>query len=85
MPLPALIMGGKSGKYFYCYSSGVANYLSACGIHYISAGYNHHTNSPYKVYERCEKLDVALNGWRDYQLKRKEGELNGGKPNEHED
>lgn len=79
-------MEGEINKYFYCYSRYVAKYLAACGIHYISAGFNKHTNSPYKVYERCEKLDVALKGWKEYLAKhREEGEANGGKPNEHED
>lgn len=76
-------MSDERSKFYYCYSTAVANYLSSCGIFYVAKGFNKNTGSPYTVYERGNRLDAALDGWKSFKnVKREEGETDGRKPDE---
>lgn len=62
---------------FYCYSPLLMHYLKACGLSYIREGYNAKSNSPYFMFERCPKLEHALNGWDEFKKKQMEAMENG--------
>ena len=45
------------------------HYLKACGIDYISEGFNPKSRYAYFVFERTEKLKHALEGWDNFKEK----------------
>lgn len=62
---------------FYCYSPLLMHYLKACGLGYKDNGYNKKSKSPYYTFERCSKLEHALNGWEDFKKRQTEVQENG--------
>ena len=62
----------KQSDTFYCYSPLLMHYLKACGLSYIREGYNAKSKSPYFMFERCPKLENALNGWEEFKRKQME-------------
>ena len=45
---------------FYCYSDRLYHFLSALGFRYESVGVNNNTNKKYRVYNKSEQLDSAI-------------------------
>lgn len=62
----------KQNSIFYCYSPFLMHYLKACGLFYIQEGTHLKSNTPYYMFERCEKLDRALNEWAEFKARHME-------------
>jgi hypothetical protein len=45
---------------FYCYSKRMYHFLSFLGIRYNSIGENSNTKQRYWVYDKSQKLDLAI-------------------------
>lgn len=61
--ITALLYEGISymeNNIFYCYSDRLYHFLSALGFRYESIGVNNNTNKKYRVYNKSEQLDSAI-------------------------
>lgn len=57
------------GKYFYCYSFRLKDFIKAFGIHYEARAINMNTGTPYFMFEKSEKLDAAIKLWNKNKAK----------------
>ena len=52
-----------ANRYYFCYSVKLKDFLKSQGLEYILKGLHHRTHRPFFMFERCDKLDVALTQW----------------------
>jgi hypothetical protein len=55
------------GKYYYCYSIKLKDFLKTQGLAYITKCLHHKTHKPFFMFERCVLLDEKLNMWSKFK------------------
>ncbi len=54
--------------YFYCYSIKLKDFLKSQGLNYITKALNPKTKFPYFMFNKSEKLDIAIVKWNKLKI-----------------